>query len=167
MEGLRVRLAVALVDWVTWAVLTLVPRGTPPPVGKWSVRLDDEPDTVVTLIFVPYPDKPHGYHIVTHYRWDEDAPPMVVDGGTKAHLHPVSSKLTVDRLARAYKASHVVEVHTREDYDPESRPQPPGSIGPISCATLGKQLLGYNDPTLMTPPQLLDLLWRSRDDNQP
>lgn len=161
MRQLRVWLALwASKAWL-WTVIALVPGYPAPGRARWAVKLDPQPDTVVTLLFVPV-DKPHKYHIVTHYSWDAEAVPMVVDGGTRSHLHPVSTELTVERLAKCYGAAYVVQVFTREVYDPENKTPKPAGIGPYSCATLGKQLIGYNDPTILTPEQLLYFLWRSR-----
>lgn len=150
---LRERALAGLGRLFTWLALRVAPKPGLPPftyfaTGAGSLR--------VTLLFVPCPiGEWHVVSVVEHH----GEKPWIVDSAVgRCWAWPLNASTDVARVIRAYEPEFTVVV----------RAEPKGhmthsSIGPVTCVTLAKRLIGVHNPGVVTSRQLLAKLWELRD----
>lgn len=140
-------------------------RSPEPPESRWALNLtlrDSEPCLSVALMFCPslYPGSP--YHIVMIVQ--HAGLTWLVGAGQNTLLAPLAVRLTLRRrqaLERAFRAKYVVHVIAPVH---GTQPDVGTGLGPCTCATVAKQMIGVHNPDIITPRQLLAHLWRMRNE---
>lgn len=98
------------------------------------------------------------WHVVTILHHDGEAPIVVDSAVGRCWAWNLQSGDDIPKCLRAFKPEYVVRV--RADAKGHMLHS---SIGPVTCVTLAKRLIGVHNPGIVTSRQLLALLWEMHD----
>ncbi|TVR99839.1 MAG: hypothetical protein EA406_02230 [Rhodospirillales bacterium] len=150
------------VAWLTrafvWTTVRVAPRPPVPPEKRFHVEQDGpRADLTAYLLFCPGAVPRGDWHVAYLLCFDSGHTIIVDSLIGRCWVHPMPHKPSLERVVSLLKAEYVVTVRTASAgcmyHD---------SIGPTTCITLAKRLLGVHNPGMVTSRQLLDYLWRRR-----
>lgn len=157
MQRAREKLVGWLAGAFTWLTVRVAPKPRLPDAYRWRVTIDGSAPAIFHLLFLHGTLAGGGWHVAIMCEYDDHEPILVDAGIGRSWITPLRKK-HMDRVIRALKPEYLVAVQT----DPEGWMEHV-TIGPVTCVTLAKRLLGVHNPGVVTSRQLLDVLWRYRD----
>ena len=149
---LRERMVGWLAAAFTWTALRVAPKPRVPLCDKFRVEMDEDADVTATLLFVPA--ELGEWHVTTVLEHDNEDPLLVDAAIGRCWVWPLYSRSHFAPVARALKPEYVVEVRTTARGHFQH-----STIGPVTCVTLAKRLIGVHNPGIVTSRQLLAKLW--------
>lgn len=146
--------------WLQMTLLWLAPQPPEPPETRWHATAHPEGDATLTVLFTPTASKVSWdrFHVVPVLRTERAV--VVLDIRSKGGVIPLSPAVSEARLANAFEAVYVVTVRTCVRWEDAQ----PGRPEPMTCVSMARRLAGITTPGVFTPHQLLDALWRLRDE---
>jgi len=150
---LRERMVAWLAAAFTWTALRVAPKPRVPFCDRFKVNTaGHKADLTVTLLFVPA--ELGEWHVTTVVEHDKEDPLLVDAAIGRCWVWPLHSREHFVPVARALKPEYVVEVRTTARGHFQH-----STIGPVTCVTLAKRLIGVHNPGIVTSRQLLAKLW--------
>lgn len=156
---MRERLVAALCRLFTWIVIRAAPHPKVPLTRFFTVTADDKWDMECYLLFIRQDVMPAaGWHVVTVLMFPGEKP-MVFDSAVgRCYAWHLPDRNSVSAIFRAYEADYTVRVRCRSRGHMVH-----SSIGPVTCVTLAKRLIGVHNAGIVTSRQLLARLWEMHD----
>lgn len=154
-------LACRVPGWAQVLTLWLASKPAKPGRREWTATTAEQSDATLTLCFCPTASKRgwDRYHVVSILRTDQAL--LVVDTmRSRGGFIPLDPVTRESRLARAFDSEYTVTVRTRVMWEDATAARPE----PISCVSMARRMAGITTPGIHTPDQLLDILWRMRDE---
>lgn len=155
MQRAREKLVAGLAWLFTRLAIAVAPKPLAPPKQRWDVTIDSNDPAVFHIMFMP--GDPGEWHVAILCEFTGFDPILVDAGIGRCWLTPFKARHAV-RIVRALKPQYLVKVTADA-----SGWMNHVTIGPVTCVTLAKRLLGVHNPGVVTSRQLLDVLWRYRD----
>ena len=146
---LRERIVAGLGWLFTRLALIAAPKPDVPP-DRWFI-VGTGPMTA-TLLFVPCPVGE--WHVVSVIEHPGEKPWMGDSAVGRCWAWPLRSGADVERVIAAMEPEFVVTLRC----DPKGH-STHSSIGPTTCVTLAKRMIGLHNPGIVTSRQLLSKLW--------
>lgn len=157
MQRVREKLVAGLAWLFTRLALLVAPRPPAPPEYSWRVTVDDFAQGKFQVLFLRGAVSAQEWHIAVVCEFANHEPVMVDSGVGRCWITPMKSH-QVERVVRALRPDYCVTVWSNYEGWAEHV-----TIGPVTCVTLAKRLLGVHNPGVVTSRQMLDVLWRYRD----
>lgn len=150
-----------MVAWLTkaftWLAVKVAPKPPAPLETRWKVTLDGSAPSIFYVMFTNGSLPGGEWHVSVLCEYSDHEPVLVDAGIGRSWVTPLKRD-QIDRVIRALRPAYLVTVQTdHEGWMVHS------TIGPVTCVTLAKRLLGVHNPGVVTSRQLLDVLWRFRD----
>lgn len=156
MQRARERLVSWLSRAFTWLAIKVAPRPPAPEKYRWKVTIDGASPSIFSVMFFRTPG-PGEWHVAVLCEYSDHEPVLIDAGIGRSWVTPLKDT-QVTRVIRALRPAYLVTVQV----DTEGK-MLHSTIGPVTCVTLAKRLLGVHNPGVVTSRQLLDVLWRYRD----
>lgn len=156
-QRVREKMVARLAETFTRLAIKIAPKPPTPQEYRWKVTLDGSAPSIFYVMFLDGSLRGGEWHVAVLCEYTDHEPVLVDAGIGRSWITPLKPR-QVDRVLRALRPEYLVTVQTdHEGWMPHL------SIGPVTCVTLAKRLLGVHNPGVVTSRQLLDVLWRYRD----
>lgn len=157
MQRAREKLVAGLAWLFTRLAVLAAPKPPLPPARQWSVTIDSNDPAVFRVMFMPGTMPGGEWHVAILCEFTGFEPILVDAGIGRCWLTPMSVR-HAQRVLSVLDPEYLVQVTADA-----SGWMNHVTIGPVTCVTLAKRLLGVHNPGVVTSRQLLDVLWRYRD----
>ena len=155
---LRERLVAWLSDAFTRAALIAAPKPKVPMTRRFMVEVSDPnylSDLTVELLFVPQSEMPAAeWHVITITQYPGEKPLLLDSAVGRCYVWHLQETTDIETLIKVFQPDYRVTVCC-----PSKGHMLHGTIGPTTCITLAKRLVGVHNPGIVTSRQLLALLW--------
>ena len=135
----------------TWALIHVAPKPSVPLSQRFIVDMTDgdgDHDLVATLLFVPC--ELGEWHVATVLEHRDEKPWLLDSAVGRCWAWPMRGPGDYTPVLAALKPEYVVEVRTKSKGWMRH-----STIGPVTCITLAKRLIGVHNPGIVTSRQLL------------